>query len=421
MNPNEIPYLSATELGAQIQAREISPLEAVDAYLARIETVDTAPQRLHHHLRRPGPRGSPPGRRRNFAGRGSRPSPWRAGRGQGPDLCQGHPQLRRVKDSRGTLCRTTTPPWCPTCARGRGRHPRQAQHERIRHGRPHQFLFWSGPEPLGPGTQSGNLQYRLRGGHRRVPLRHVPGRGYRRVDSRPGGQLRAGRHPANLGGESAATGWTAPAGQLIPSAPISRTVADCAATIGAIAGYDPNDPYTGRVAVPDYTAALTGEIRGTACWPRFRVDGPGIWAGHPDPQRSGRRGPRPGGSWAQRYAKFPSRWRNRPAPSSAPSPTPSGSACARSGCGNGPKTYHVNTRIAFMTGNLIPGQVYYKAQKLRAIVRQQVLSALEDVDVLIQPTSSGPAGKLDFNTGVASKERKPCKPWRKAATAAPTA
>ena len=57
-----------------------------------------------------------------------------------------------------------------------------------------------------------------------------------------------------------------------------------------------------------------------------------------------------------------------------------------------------------MAGNLIPGQVYYKAQKLRAMVRQQVLDALKEVDILIQPTSSGPAGKLDFTTGVASKE-----------------
>ena len=69
-----------------------------------------------------------------------------------------------------------------------------------------------------------------------------------------------------------------------------------------------------------------------------------------------------------------------------------------------PEDYHVNTRIAFMTGNLIPGQVYYKAQKLRAIVRRQVLDLLDEVDVLVQPTSSGPAGKLDFTTGVASKE-----------------
>ena len=39
MNPNEIPYLSATELGKAIRSKEVSPLEAVDAYLSRIEEV----------------------------------------------------------------------------------------------------------------------------------------------------------------------------------------------------------------------------------------------------------------------------------------------------------------------------------------------------------------------------------------------
>ena len=41
MNPSDIPYLSATELGGLIRAKEVTPLEAVDAYLARIEEVDT--------------------------------------------------------------------------------------------------------------------------------------------------------------------------------------------------------------------------------------------------------------------------------------------------------------------------------------------------------------------------------------------
>ena len=40
MNPNDIPYLSATQLGECIQAKEITPLEAVDAYLERIAAVD---------------------------------------------------------------------------------------------------------------------------------------------------------------------------------------------------------------------------------------------------------------------------------------------------------------------------------------------------------------------------------------------
>ena len=44
--------------------------------------------------------------------------------------------------------------------------------------------------------------------------------------------------------------------------PISRTVEDCAATIGAIAGYDPRDPYTWDTPVPNYTSALGGGISG---------------------------------------------------------------------------------------------------------------------------------------------------------------
>ena len=44
--------------------------------------------------------------------------------------------------------------------------------------------------------------------------------------------------------------------------PISRAVEDCAVTIGAIAGRDPRDPYTWNVDMPDYRAALTGDVRG---------------------------------------------------------------------------------------------------------------------------------------------------------------
>ena len=44
--------------------------------------------------------------------------------------------------------------------------------------------------------------------------------------------------------------------------PISRTVEDCAVTIGAIAGHDPKDPYSWDVPVPDYRAALSGDVRG---------------------------------------------------------------------------------------------------------------------------------------------------------------
>ena len=44
--------------------------------------------------------------------------------------------------------------------------------------------------------------------------------------------------------------------------PISRTAADCAMTLAAIAGYDPQDPYTWQTPVPDYLGALSGGIAG---------------------------------------------------------------------------------------------------------------------------------------------------------------
>jgi aspartyl-tRNA(Asn)/glutamyl-tRNA(Gln) amidotransferase subunit A len=44
--------------------------------------------------------------------------------------------------------------------------------------------------------------------------------------------------------------------------PMCRTAADCALMLGAIAGYDPRDPSTSVLPVPEYGAALTGDITG---------------------------------------------------------------------------------------------------------------------------------------------------------------
>src|SRR6185436_15300782 len=44
--------------------------------------------------------------------------------------------------------------------------------------------------------------------------------------------------------------------------PLGRTVEDCALVLGLIAGHDPRDPLTARRTVPDYRAALTGDVRG---------------------------------------------------------------------------------------------------------------------------------------------------------------
>ncbi|MCI0864870.1 MAG: hypothetical protein J4N69_11575, partial [Chloroflexi bacterium] len=40
MAATDIAFLSATELGSAIQSKEVSPVEAVEAYLERIERID---------------------------------------------------------------------------------------------------------------------------------------------------------------------------------------------------------------------------------------------------------------------------------------------------------------------------------------------------------------------------------------------
>ncbi len=44
--------------------------------------------------------------------------------------------------------------------------------------------------------------------------------------------------------------------------PMVRTVEDCALVLNATAGYDPKDPVSVYLPVPDYTKALTGNIKG---------------------------------------------------------------------------------------------------------------------------------------------------------------
>jgi aspartyl-tRNA(Asn)/glutamyl-tRNA(Gln) amidotransferase subunit A len=56
--------------------------------------------------------------------------------------------------------------------------------------------------------------------------------------------------------------------------PLTRTVADAALTLGVIAGADPADATCAREPVRDYTAALTGDIRGARIGvPRALLDG----------------------------------------------------------------------------------------------------------------------------------------------------
>ena len=66
--------------------------------------------------------------------------------------------------------------------------------------------------------------------------------------------------------------------------------------------------------------------------------------------------------------------------------------------------YDHNSRIRIISGAVTPAYVYYKAQKLRQLVRNEVLDALRKVDILAMPTSPTVAPKIATRAGISSRE-----------------
>ena len=186
--------------------------------------------------------------------------------------------------------------------------------------------------------------------------------------------------------------------------PISRTVEDCAVTLGAIAGRDPRDPWTWDVPVPDYRAALTGDVSGLKIGLVKEFLDPDV-LGVTEPVRQGVL------DAAELLAGLGAEVEEVSLPLAPISGIASRiiSAVERTSLRpewlrERPQDFHHNTRVAFTTGELIPSQTYYKAQKLRALVRKQTLDALERYDVLAMPIDSEPATIMDMRPGVRSKE-----------------
>ncbi|MEC7749122.1 MAG: amidase [Chloroflexota bacterium] len=184
--------------------------------------------------------------------------------------------------------------------------------------------------------------------------------------------------------------------------PISRSVEDAAITIQAIAGYDPKDRYSWNVPVPDYRQALTGDIRGIKLGVvQERMDSPNLdpevrdtvakaisalgELGASSQEVSIPLAPKAG---ALTMSILSVEWSNLHRPLFEP---------------NIDELDH-NNKIRFLTGSVIPAQFYYKAQKIRAVLRQQILDALEQVDVLVLPTGPVTAPPVESVPGVQSKE-----------------
>ncbi len=174
--------------------------------------------------------------------------------------------------------------------------------------------------------------------------------------------------------------------------PMARTAWDCAALLKVMAGYDPRDPTAADKPVPDYTAALSGNIQG------LRIGVPGahffdspelsaevkaavleglevlkragavvrdITIPHADIAKSANNVVMSAEAFAYHHDDLRDRW----------------------------ERYGRYTRTVIARGALFGGADYVQAQRFRSYFKKTVAAAMADVDVLVTPTSTTPAEK----------------------------
>jgi aspartyl-tRNA(Asn)/glutamyl-tRNA(Gln) amidotransferase subunit A len=167
--------------------------------------------------------------------------------------------------------------------------------------------------------------------------------------------------------------------------PMCRSAADCALMLGTMAGYDPRDPTTSVLPVPDYLAALTGQVKGlrigllrsfflegAGTAPRAAVEaavkvleGQGATV---EPVDLVKVGLAPAASHAvlapEAYAYHEEWLKTRAA------------------------EYGPDVRERLRVGAFVTGAEYLKGQRLRALLRNEVDAALARLDVLVAPTTA---------------------------------
>ena len=174
--------------------------------------------------------------------------------------------------------------------------------------------------------------------------------------------------------------------------PISRTVEDAAITLGAIAGHDPKDPYTWDTLVPDYRNALDGKVAGLRVG--LIIEQIDTDFAEPEVREAVVKAAGVLGELGASVEEVSIPLTRHMMDISGVQSAVEAATTHREWVRDRLHEYGHDNRIGLLTGSIMPAQAYYKAQKLRSLVRRQILDALERYDVLVQPTSGMTAPRV---------------------------
>jgi aspartyl-tRNA(Asn)/glutamyl-tRNA(Gln) amidotransferase subunit A len=177
--------------------------------------------------------------------------------------------------------------------------------------------------------------------------------------------------------------------------PMARTAADCALALGAMAGYDPADPTTSVLPVPDYTAALGRDVKGLRVGMLRGMFAEGLAPGLAAAMETAARQLQGLGAVVDDVT-LPH------APHVAAAAlavvAPEALAYHLRWLRERPQDYQRDVRDRLFTGAFVSGVQYVRAQQIRARVRAEVDEALARRDVLLAPSTpiaATPFGERD--------------------------
>ncbi len=173
------------------------------------------------------------------------------------------------------------------------------------------------------------------------------------------------------------------------AAPMTKTVEDCAIVLGAIAGYDEKDPYTSTRPVPDYTAGLRDGVEGLRVGLiRELHRNPDM---HPEVRASVEFG-------LDVFRGLGATIHEVSIPLVELAGAIFVGVADTEGAGARDEILRSRadeldqaSRTRLLSASLVPFKVYNRAAKARVLLRRQFMEALNDVDILVSPTSPYPA------------------------------
>jgi aspartyl-tRNA(Asn)/glutamyl-tRNA(Gln) amidotransferase subunit A len=174
--------------------------------------------------------------------------------------------------------------------------------------------------------------------------------------------------------------------------PLARTVRDAALTLQVIAGHDPADPSSASSPIPDYSAALDGDVRGL----RVGVPREYFFARASEEVETHVR------AAIRTLEGLGATIVEVSLPHVALGPTAGMTIISVEAAEvhtpwlrTRPSDYGADVRPRLQAGALFSGVEYTRAQRIRTLMQQEFRDAMTRADVLAMPTNAIPAPRLD--------------------------